>query len=682
MPRRIVLRPEAAPEVTSLAIDYESELNAQQLAAVTAPGGPVLVIAGAGTGKTRTLIFRVAYLVETGVKPERIALLTFTRRASREMLTRASALLDGRCSRVRGGTFHSYCLGILRRYAPKLGYANNFTILDASDSADVIDAVRTAAGKHKSDKRFPKKRRLQSMFSSVTNRGVSLEDIIVDRFPQFVEYVRELEDLFRGYVDYKHRYGLMDYDDLLAKTLQLFDQDAEVADRISRECLHLLVDEYQDTNRLQADLVTRFGAVHGNVMAVGDDAQSIYRFRGADPANIFEFPTRFPGTRLLKLEHNYRSTQPVLDLANHVLEHARKKYEKHLFSDGKTGDLPAIVPATDDQVESRFVSQMVLQLREDGVPLNRMAVLFRSGFNSYGLEIELNRTNIPFVKYGGLKLSEAAHIKDVISYLRILENPHDAVAWNRALQLLEGIGPKTSRDLIEWITSASGSPYELEERPYSPRYIDELKRLFSMLKSHQTPGPVIAEVEDVVAYYEPILKRKYFDDYPKRQQDLEHFVALADQFTSREQFLSSLALDPIELTAIDGEPTPDDESPLVLSTIHSAKGLEFHTVIVIQALEGVLPSTHSLNDDDALDEELRLLYVAITRAEENLFITYPSIRYRRYEGEYFARPSRFISDVPESILEPCILVEESGRELASPQPVDPARLADGLPFGV
>jgi DNA helicase-2/ATP-dependent DNA helicase PcrA len=682
MPRRIVLRPEASPTVTSLAIDYESELNVQQFAAVTAPGGPVLVIAGAGTGKTRTLIFRVAYLVETGVKPERIALLTFTRRASREMLTRASALLDGRCSRVRGGTFHSYCLGILRRYAPKLGYANNFTILDASDSADVIDAVRTAAGKHKSDKRFPKKRRLQSMFSSVTNRGVTLEDIIVDRFPQFVEYVQELEDLFRGYVDYKHRYGLMDYDDLLAKTLQLIDQDAEVADRISRECLHLLVDEYQDTNRLQADLVTRFGAVHGNVMAVGDDAQSIYRFRGADPTNIFEFPTRFPGTRLLKLEHNYRSTQPVLDLANHVLEHARKKYEKHLFSDGKTGDLPAIVPAADDQVESRFVSQMVLQLREDGVPLNRMAVLFRSGFNSYGLEIELNRTNIPFVKYGGLKLSEAAHIKDVISYLRILENPHDAVAWNRALQLLEGIGPKTSHDLIEWITSASGSPYELEERPYSPRYIDELKRLFSMLKTHQQPGSVIAEVEDVVAYYEPILKRKYFDDYPKRQQDLEHFVALADQFTSREQFLSSLALDPIELTAIDGEPTPDDESPLVLSTIHSAKGLEFHTVIVIQALEGVLPSAHSLNDDDALDEELRLLYVAITRAEENLFITYPSIRYRRYEGEYFARPSRFISDVPESILEPCILVEESSRELAGPQPVDPARLADGLPFDV
>ncbi len=680
MPRRIILSPDAPPEPASLAIDYRSELNEQQYAAATAPGGPALVIAGAGTGKTRTLIYRVAYLVETGVNPDRIVLLTFTRRASREMLARASALLDGRCSRVRGGTFHSFCLSILRRYGPRIGYPNNFTILDASDSADVIDAVRTSAGLHRSDRRFPKKRRLQVMFSSAANRTTSLEEIVVDRYPQFVDYLDDLEHLRRQYVEYKRQYGLMDYDDLLSNTIRLLDSDDEIADRVARGCLHLLVDEYQDTNRLQADLVEKFATVHGNVMAVGDDAQSIYRFRGADPANIFEFPDRFAGTRILKLEHNYRSTQPVLDLANHVLDHARKKYEKHLFSDGRTGDLPGVVPTPDDQVESRFVSQMILQLREDGTPLNRIAVLFRSGFNSYALEIELNRRNIPFVKYGGLKLSEAAHVKDVISYLKILENPHDAVAWNRALQLLEGIGPKTARDLIEWITSSSGDPYELQERPYSPRYIEELKRLFGMLRRHRASSSLTAEVEDIVAYYEPILTRKYFDDYPKRQQDLEHFVGLAGQFSSREQFLSSLALDPIELTAIDGEPTPDDESPLVLSTIHSAKGLEFHTVFVIQALEGVLPTGYAMNDDDALDEELRLLYVAITRAEENLFITYPSVRYRRHEGEYFARPSRFISDVPESILEPCIVVEESGRQLSGRDADVPPMLADGLPF--
>lgn len=680
MPRRIVLTSEPAPDHGLLSIDYGSELNRQQYAAATASGGPVLVIAGAGTGKTRTLIYRVAYLVETGTRPEQVVLLTFTRRASREMLTRASVLLDGRCSRVRGGTFHSYCLTILRRYAPRLGYPGNFTILDASDAADVIDAVRTARGKHRSDKRFPKKRRLQSMFSAAANKNSSVEEIVLDRYPQFADYVEDLAELHRGYAEYKQRYGLMDYDDLLANALRLLDSDAEVADRVSREIAHLLVDEYQDTNRLQADLVARFARVHGNVMAVGDDAQSIYRFRGADPANIFEFPERFPGSTILKLEHNYRSTQPVLDLANHVLDHARKRYEKQLFSDGRTGDLPAVVPAPDEQTESRFVSQMILRLREDGVPLRRIAVLFRSGFNSYALEIELNRRNIPFVKYGGMKLSEAAHVKDVIAYLRILENPHDAVAWNRALQLLEGIGPKTARDLIEWITSASGSPYELEDRPYSPRYIDELKRLFAMLRRHQEPGPLMAEIEDIVGYYEPILTRKYFDDFPKRQQDLEHFVGLADQFSSREQFLSSLALDPIELTAIEGEPTPDDESPLVLSTIHSAKGLEFHSVFVIQALEGVLPTGYAMADDDALDEELRLLYVAITRAEENLFITYPSVQYRRYQGEYFARPSRFISEVPESILEPCVLVEESGRQLTTGEVEGRAALSDGLPF--
>jgi DNA helicase-2/ATP-dependent DNA helicase PcrA len=680
MPRRIVLASETLPKPSSLSIDYRSELNEQQFAAATAPAGPFLVIAGAGTGKTRTLIYRVAYLVETGIRPENIFLLTFTRRAAREMLTRASVLLDGRCSRVRGGTFHSYCVTVLRRYAAELDYPKNFTILDASDSADVIDAVRTATGMHRGDRRFPRKRRLQSIFSAISNRGTALPDLVVERYPQFVDYVDDLERLFRGYVDYKRQYGLMDYDDLLSNTLRLVDGEPEIADRISRDCLHLLVDEYQDTNRMQADLVARFAAVHGNVMAVGDDAQSIYRFRGADPANIFEFPDRFPGTRILKLEHNYRSTQPVLDLANHVLDHARKKYQKELFSDGRRGDLPAVVPAPDDQVESRFVSQMILQLREDGVPLNRIAVLFRSGFNSYALEIELNRRNIPFVKYGGLKLSEAAHVKDVISYLKILENPHDAVAWNRALQLLQGIGPKTARDLIEWITSASGSPYELQDRPYSPRYIEELKRLFEVLRSHQQPGSLTAEVEDLVSYYEPILKRKYFDDFPKREQDLEHFVGLAGQFATREQFLSSLALDPIELTAIDGEPTPDDESPLILSTIHSAKGLEFHTVFVIQALEGVLPSGYSLKDEEALDEELRLLYVAITRAEENLFISYPSVQYRRYEGEYFARPSRFISDVPESILEPCVLVEETGRQLTTGDGGGASRLADGLPY--
>jgi DNA helicase-2/ATP-dependent DNA helicase PcrA len=446
----------------------------------------------------------------------------------------------------------------------------------------------------------------------------------------------------------------------------------------------VLVDEYQDTNRLQAALVRQFAAVHGNVMAVGDDAQSIYRFRGADTRNIFSFSEQFPGARVLKLEQNYRSTQPILNLANRIIGRATARYEKELFTTRQEGDVPALVQATDDRFESRFVSQMILQLRETGVPLNRMAVLFRSSFNSFDLEVELNRRNIPFVKYGGMKLSEAAHVKDVLSYLKVAENPRDAVAWNRILQLLEGVGPKTASDLIGWITEAGTDPFALEERPYSPRYIEELKKLFAALRAVQQEASLPRQIELVLNYYEPILKRTYFEDYPKRQQDLEHFAALAEGFGTRADFLASLALDPIELTALDAEAADQDEPPLVLSTIHSAKGLEFHSVFVIHVLEGVLPSNYALHDDDELDEELRLLYVAVTRAEENLFISYPVTQYRRFQGEYFSRPSRFLDQLPEQILEPWTLVEESeparlpgGAGRALP---DRAEASDPLPF--
>lgn len=669
MARRFVLKRDSAVSKPVLQIDYAGSLNPQQYAAVTAPGGSVLVIAGAGTGKTRTLVYRVAYLVETGTPPEQIVLLTFTRRSAREMLTRATALLDGRCSRVQGGTFHSYCHQLLRIYAEHIGFSPNFTILDGSDAADVVDVLRTAKGLHKAGKRFPRKRTLQSMFSASTNRGLTLEAVLEERYPQFMDYTDALLDLQTGYEEYKARHNLMDYDDLLLRTLQLFEKQEAVRRKVSGGARHILVDEYQDTNRLQAALVGQFASVHGNVMAVGDDAQSIYRFRGADFRNIFDFPQQFPETKVLKLEQNYRSTQPILDFANHLINEAQRRYDKRLFSDKGEGERPALVPAPDDRFESRFISQVILQLREEGVPLNRMAVLFRSGFNSYDLEIELNRRKIPFVKYGGLKLSEAAHIKDVLAHLRVAENSQDAVSWNRILQLLEGVGPKTARDLIEWITSKDGDPFQLEDRPFSPRYVEALTNLFIMLRSIRESGrSLVAQVEDILQYYEPILKRVHYEDYPKRQQDLDHFLALAEQYTKRAEFLSALALDPIELSSLDAEPLQDDEAPLILSTIHSAKGLEFHTVFIIKALDGVLPSGYSFKDPDGLDEELRLLYVAVTRAEENLFITYPMVQYKRFQGDYFSSPSRFIAEVPEALLEPWSLVEETPPALPEPAP--------------
>ncbi len=667
MARRFVLKSDTHAVERRLSIDYAGELNPQQYAAATAPGGPVLVIAGAGTGKTRTLVYRVAYLVETGTPPEQIVLLTFTRRAAREMLARATALLDGRCSRVQGGTFHSFCAGLLRRYAPRLGFPNNFSILDAADAADVLDVLRTTHGFHRAGKRFPRKKTLQALFSAVANRGLPLDEILEEKYPQFHAYADDLRTLLHAYVQYKKTHALMDYDDLLGRALELFDTDDEVRRRVAGQCRHVLVDEYQDTNRPQAALVRRFASVHGNVMAVGDDAQSIYRFRGADFRNIFAFPEQFPGTRLLKLEQNYRSTRPILDLANHLITHAGRKYDKTLFTEKGDGERPALVAAPDDRFESRFVCQMVLELREQGIPLNRMAVLFRSSFNSYDLEVELNRRNIPFVKYGGLKLSEAAHIKDVLAHLKVAENPQDAVAWNRILQLIEGIGPKTAQDLIAWITSEADDPFVLRDRPFGAKYVEALKALFETLRALRRAETSLAgQVEAVLRYYEPILKRKYYEDYPKRAQDLEHLAGLADGFASRTEFLSSLALDPIELSALDVEPLREDESPLILSTIHSAKGLEFYAVFVIHALDGVLPSGYALRDPDAVDEELRLLYVAVTRAETHLFITYPMVQYRRYHGEYFASPSRFIAEAPERLLEPWTLVEETAPPALGP----------------
>ena len=690
MARRITLSASARPAPEELQVEYAGDLNDQQYAAATAPSGPLLVVAGAGTGKTRTLIYRLAYLIETGARPEEVVLLTFTRRAAREMKARAARLLDGRCRRAEGGTFHAYCLGLLRRYAPKIGFPRRFSVLDAADAADVCSVLRTASEYHKGEERFPGKKVLYRLFSACTNRQMPLERVLDEKYPQFETFADELRDLKRQYAAYKRRHGLMDFDDLLARTLELFRENDDVRKEVASGCRHVLVDEYQDTNPLQAELVRRFASVHGSVTAVGDDAQSIYRFRGADFRNIFRFPDQFSGTQVLKLEQNYRSTQPILDFANRLIRQAHRRYDKELFTEKTTGDRPALVPAPDDRTEARFVAQMVLRMREQGVPLAEMAVLFRSSFSAYDVEIELNRAGVPFVKYGGMKLSEASHIKDVIAHLKIAENPQDAAAWNRVLQLLRGVGPKTARDLIEWITAEEkDDPFLFEEQRYSPRYIAALRRLFQMLREVRGGEALLPEqVETVLAYYQPILEEKHPEDFPRRTDDLEHFAEVAESYRSRTKFLSDLALDPIELSPVDREKATDDEPPLVLSTIHSAKGLEFDTVFIIQAVEGNLPSRYAFGTPAALDEELRLLYVASTRAKEQLFISYPSVRYRRGRGRTLTDPSRFLDDLPEAVLEPVELVEEkeesplegsSHRTLEGPEE-KVGQASDGLPF--
>lgn len=662
MARRITLEPTGsgtAPE--NLTVDYRAELNDQQYAAATADPGALLIVAGAGTGKTRTLVYRLSYLVETGLDPRSIVLLTFTRRAARDMMTRAASLLDGRCERVRGGTFHSFCMQLLRTHAPALNLSPDFTILDAADAADVLSMLRTRGGYPDRAERFPNKGTLQSMFSDTVNRDRSLSEVLNDRYPQFTHLHDDLRELQETYRTYKAEHHMLDFDDLLRRTHELLSQNDTVRQQVAARCRHVLVDEYQDTNAVQADLVQQFTAVHGNVTAVGDDAQSIYRFRGADFRNIFRFPKQYDNARVLKLEQNYRSTQPILDLANHLIDHANRSYDKTLFSDGDTGDLPAIVPAADTAMEARFVGQMVAQLREQGVPLRDQAVLFRSSHNSYDVEIELGKRNIPYVKYGGTKLSEAAHIKDVLAHLRVAENPDDAAAWNRILQLIHGIGPKTAQDLIDWLTAEDHSAFVVDEHgPFAQRYLDTLTQLLNTLRSiRPNEQPLTEQMDAVLTYYRPLFEQAYPEDYPKRESDLEHLAPLAARYDSRQRFLADLTLDPIELSTLDQEGTTDDEAPLVLSTIHSAKGLEFHSVFLIHALDGTLPSQYALDEPGGLDEELRLLYVAVTRAEENLFISYPMLQTHRYYGDTMASPSRFLEDIPESILEPVELVEAS-----------------------
>jgi ATP-dependent DNA helicase UvrD/PcrA len=658
MARRFVVRSDA-DNGSGFTLPYLDELNNQQYEAVSAGAGSFLVVAGAGTGKTRTLIYRVAWLIESGVQPEEIVLLTFTRRAAAEMLSRASLLLDGRCSRVMGGTFHSFCLSILRRNAPQLGLPTNFTILDSSDAADVLDVLRGRFLTGKTRKRFPKKRTLQAIHSTIRNRDLALGKYLQDHYPQFAEYESVLGEMFESFQHYKSDHGLLDYDDLLHLTLLLFDRFPEIKENISSRIRHVLVDEFQDTNRAQAQLTLALASVHGNLMVVGDDAQSIYRFRGADFRNILEFPAEVPGTRLLKLEQNYRSTRGILDLANHIISTARFTFDKKLYSDLSGGTLPVFVNAPDARFESRFVAQMILDLREDGVDLSNMAVLFRNGSNSYDLEVELNRKKIPFVKYGGLKLGDAAHVKDVLAHFRVLENSSDIVSWNRILQLIEGIGPRTADRIIAWIDSAGEDRFEFDERQSSPRYIVALKNLFHTLRSmYESEKPIVSQLKELLLYYQPVLEHVYASDFPKRAQDLEQLVDLATGFEDRLALLSAMALDPVELSTIDVEPLDDDESPLVLSTIHSAKGLEFDVVFIIRALDGILPSAFSVGDEEALDEELRLLYVAVTRAARDLFISYPSTQYSRYDGRYFTTPSRFLVDVPKELLEPGTIVEE------------------------
>ncbi|TNE72230.1 ATP-dependent helicase [bacterium] len=632
-------------------IEYQKQLNDAQYKAVMAGNGAHLIIAGAGTGKTRTLMYRVARLIEDGLHPNRILLLTFTRRAAREMLDRAGSLLDDRCKRVRGGTFHHYCAHILREYASEINLNPNFTILDSSDTQEVLQHVRLPFKEKNKGQRFPEKSTLYGLFSAMTNRELTLLEALSELYPQFIHFHEDLVQLHKSFLAYKELNNLVDFDDLLQLTKELLESNEAVRTKVAAQNEAVLVDEYQDVNKLQVSLIRLFSSVHKNVVAVGDDAQSIYRFRGADHTGILQFPEMFTTKSIIKLEQNYRSTQPILDVANALLSQASLKYEKNLFTEKKTGELPGLVKTSTEQEQSQFLAQYILHLREQGVALQDVAILFRNSRDSFDVEIELNRRGVPYVKYGGQKISEAAHVKDILAHIKVVVNSSDVISWNRILMLIDGIGPKSAAELMIWM---QGNSNAAPSKAYIDK-IDELTKLISSIKKKQ--NQVQHCMQQLLEYYAPICKKKY-DDYPKRIKDLEALVSMANQFEDFEKLVQDLTLDPIDGTALDTEATQKEENPLVLSTIHSAKGLEWHTVFIIQCLDGVIPSGYSVDKPENLEEELRLLYVACTRAAEQLFITYPIVLESGF-GDYFSNPSRFIAGMSEKMLEPWNLVRET-----------------------
>lgn len=639
------------PQRRVFKINYERDLNPDQLEAVQTIDCPVLVIAGAGTGKTKTLTYRVAYLVELGGNPQSILLLTFTRKSAAEMLKRAAALLKSTSAeQASGGTFHSFANLTLRHYAKVLGYGEQFTILDDSDAADVVNLLRTRLSPEKRAQRFPKKETLVDIFSKSENTLTRIEEIVFKEYPRFIEQVEDIVKLKTQFDDYKRRYNLMDYDDLLKNLRTLLEQNESVRKSVAGRYSYIMVDEFQDTNKVQGEIVRLLGTDKQNVMVVGDDAQSIYSFRGANFKNIFDFPTYFPNCKTIKLTENYRSTQRILNFTNKVIDAAKEKYEKELYSTKKSGDKPVVVTAENENVQSKFVVQRILELREEGKILNDIAVLFRSSYLSFDLEIELTRANIPYVKFGGMKLIEAAHIKDVVAFLRVIENPQDAVGWHRILLLHTGVGPGIADRVLNMITvsGVTSDSLAVEKHFKIPPSAQELLDFISE-QSKKKVVPV-EEIESVLRYYEPLMRNKY-EDYQKREKDLVMFASIAERYRSMQNFLADLALEPPTESVVDLGEKDQTEEQITLSTIHSAKGLEWNSVFVIWALDGKFPTMYATDDDDELEEERRLMYVACTRAKENLYVTYPMNVYDRESGRIFTKPSRFIEVVPSELYE-------------------------------
>jgi DNA helicase-2/ATP-dependent DNA helicase PcrA len=664
-----------------------AKLNPEQRRAVEHGGAaadslPLLIIAGAGSGKTNTLAHRVAHLIVKGADPRRIMLLTFSRRAAAEMqrrVERISAEVLGARSPLANalawsGTFHAIGARLLREHAADIGLAREFTIHDREDSADLINLVRHELGFSKTDKRFPMKGTCLAIYSRAVNAELPLGEVLASWFPWCAEWEAQLRSLFAGYVEAKQRQNVLDYDDLLLYWAQMMSETA-LAERIGERFDHVLVDEYQDTNRLQASILLALKPNGRGLTVVGDDAQSIYSFRAATVRNILDFPGHFsPKAEIVTLERNYRSTQPILAAANAVIDFAAERFTKNLWSQRASAERPQIVNVADDAAQARYIVENILANREAGIALKSQAVLFRASHHSGMLEVELTRRNIPFVKFGGLKFLEAAHIKDVLGLLRWAENQRDRVAGFRVAQLLPGIGPATAARLLDWL--AAGNMLHdfappAAAAPDWPAFTDTVRQM----RGKAAGWP--AELELICRWYAPHLERLY-EDAGLRQADLAQLAQIASAYPSRERFLTEMTLDPPDATSDEAGAPLLDEDYLILSTIHSAKGQEWRSVYLLNTVDGCIPSDLSIRTAPEIEEERRLLYVAMTRAKDQLHLMVPQrfyVHQQRGKGDrhVYAQRTRFIPDSILDRFERCtwpLARAEQGGAWASGRPID------------
>ena len=656
-------------------IDYKNELNSEQFAVVRDAEGPCLVLAGAGSGKTRTLVYRVAWLIAHGTPADRILLLTFTNKAAHAMLSRAAALAKGEVKGLWGGTFHHIANRILRVYAGKLGFKPQFQILDEDDAERLMRSVLVAEGPHTAGSVFPKADAVRRVLSFAANSGISIEHAIDDHYPQFIKFKDFFPAIARAYEEKKRAMNAMDFDDLLVNLLRLLEQFPLVREKLSSRFQYVLVDEYQDTNRLQAGITHLLASVHGNLLVVGDDAQSIYSFRAADIGNILEFTDRYPKAKVFRLETNYRSRPEILTLANESIRHNSARYKKELKTSRKSGIVPLLASAPDPEAQASYVVAQVLARAEAHMSLHDMAVLFRASHQTLELELELAKHDIPYLKRGGLRYFEQAHIKDVLGYVRILANPADELAWRRVLQLYEGIGAQTA-DRIWRLVKQSPDHYltvadEMKNmQGLSSRVERGVEEVWEDLRAFvasavKGPGEIIIAV--LARRYREYAKNA-FDDAEERILDLETLANFASRYEDLPALLADAALGEGFRGEVKAADAGQDEDKLILSTIHQAKGLEWKTVFVIGLVDGHFPNARTLEREKELEEERRLFYVAVTRAQEELILTYPETSYLS-SGYLLGRPSLFVRELPKKVYQRW-MIEDGGSDDAGAIDID------------